>query len=105
LAYVPQQGSRLTNKMDFGERVKNTIVYGVNMLVFEYIFNKASRERRAKYNVPVSEEDSRRKVAIGLMQATFAVDYPRPITPAMKFVGPILPEPGKPLPQVHFCSG
>lgn len=39
-----------------------------------------------------------RKSSILIANADFAIDYPRPITPATKVVGPILPKPPKPLP-------
>ena len=100
LAYYPQSGSLLTNQMDFGQRMQNTITYYVNLAIFELVFTAASNKQRKEFGIALTDAQSRANVGILILQTSWVVEYPRPITPVMKAVGPILPEPGKPLLEV-----
>ena len=103
LAYVPQCGSLLQSNMNFLQRVQNTLLYGVNQAILKYVFIANANAFRAKHAPGVcSDAESRAKAALIILHMSFVIDAPRPLVPAMKVVGPILPEPGQPLPQVRF---
>ena len=103
LAYVPQCGSLLQSNMNFLQRVQNTLMYGVNQAIFKYVFGVNAQALRDKHAPGVRADlESRAMSALVILHMSFVIDAPRPLVPAMKVVGPILPEPGQPLPQVRF---
>lgn len=52
----------------------------------------------AQHGLDVDTPRERRRVALHIVNADFALEWTRPITPNLKLVGPILPEPPAPLP-------
>jgi len=99
LAYVPQIGSRLSAKMDFGERIHNHIVGLVHWYVDGFVNQKASEALRAKIGgVAPTSTESLAKVGILIAQGSWALEFPRPVPPALKVVGPILSTQAKELP-------
>ncbi len=97
--------------MDFWQRVQNTLLYAANMAVLNFILFPQADAFRAKSAPGVcTSSESMNKTSVFIMQTSFVVDPPRPLVPAMKVVGPILPEPGQPLPPVRItvctqCGG
>jgi 2-hydroxyacylsphingosine 1-beta-galactosyltransferase len=97
--------------MNFWQRVENTLLYAANMAVLNFIMFPQADAFRAKYAPGVcTSSESMNKTSIFIIQTSFVVDPPRPLVPAMKVVGPILPEPGQPLPPVRItvctqCGG
>ena len=51
LSIVPQMGSHLTTKMDFGQRIHNTIVHMVNNAIIDYIADPIADELRQRCRV------------------------------------------------------
>lgn len=96
-SYVPQLGSKLTNKMNFGERLTNTIVQGA-LYAITPTLDKLTDNLRKEFNVTKSHTASARSSGMYLLNVDWATEFPRPITPVAKVVGPILPEPAKALP-------
>jgi hypothetical protein len=97
--------------MNFWQRVQNTLLYGVHMAIINFILFPHADAHRAKYTPGVrTAHESITMSGIIIMQTSFVIDSPRPLVPAMKVVGPILPEPGQPLPPVRItvcthCGG
>jgi 2-hydroxyacylsphingosine 1-beta-galactosyltransferase len=99
-AYHPMAGSRLGRPNGFLERLKNNIFYYVDtQIVMKLYALPWVNEMRKQYNlVGTHQEFQHAKGGILLAQSTWGLEFPHPITPAIKVVGPILPSAGKPLP-------
>eukprot|EP00047_Mylnosiga_fluctuans_P002408 m.224363 g.224363 ORF g.224363 m.224363 type:complete len:521 (-) comp11085_c0_seq1:48-1610(-) len=96
-SYVPQLGSKFSNKMDFAQRLENTIVQGVLYYVTP-ILDKLADDLRQEFNITPDHTTSARSAGTYIVNADWATEFPRPITPVTHVVGPILPEPAKALP-------
>ena len=48
----------------------------------------------------VTYAEAASKISLFITQASWALEYPRPFPPAIKVIGPILPCPPQPLPEV-----
>ncbi|EDV23961.1 uncharacterized protein TRIADDRAFT_57718 [Trichoplax adhaerens] len=100
-AYVPQMAVIATNKMNLYQRTQNVIFYGIMItLLRTFMFSNMYRSANITnlgFNSPPSFELRRSTFLIA--NGDFAVDYPRPITPATKVVGPLLPKPAQTLPD------
>uniref|UniRef100_A0A3B5MB99 Uncharacterized protein n=1 Tax=Xiphophorus couchianus TaxID=32473 RepID=A0A3B5MB99_9TELE len=74
-SFVPAAMSKLTDKMDFSERLWNVLFYALQ----DVMLGKAD---------------------IWLLRTYWDFDFPRPLLPNFKFVGGIHCKPAKPLPKV-----
>ena len=54
--------------------------------------------RSAQHGLNTDSPRERRRVVLHILNADFALEWTRPVTPNVKLVGPILPEPPAPLP-------
>jgi hypothetical protein len=99
LSLTPQMGTMLGSKLSFADRIKNVIFYYINTIVvisgYQHGYVNALRKQ---YGVEGSHARSQHNVGIVLSQSTWGLEFSHPIVPAIKVVGPILPEPTKPLP-------
>ena len=107
-AYVPQMAVIATNRMNLWQRIQNTLFYAtmktfLRMSMFNNMY-QSTNITNLGFKSPPSFEVRRSTFLIA--NADFAVDYPRPITPTTKVVGPMLPKPPKSLPEdlQHFIS-
>jgi len=98
LSIVPQMGSHLTTKMDFGQRIHNTIVHMVNNAIIDYIADPIADELRQRYGLEGTHAEAMADTGILITQMTWMTEFPRAVAPAVKLVGPILPEAAKELP-------
>ena len=46
----------------------------------------------------IDSQKERERCALTIVAADFALEWLRPLPPSLKFVGPLLPEPARPLP-------
>jgi UDP:flavonoid glycosyltransferase YjiC (YdhE family) len=97
LSSTPQMGSRLQPNMDFSQRLHNTIVGLVDLAVEYFVTDPAANKLRAKYGLHGSHKDAMADVGIFISQSTWVTEFPRAVAPAIKLVGPILPEPAEPV--------
>jgi len=97
-SFVPQLGSKLSNKMDFGQRLENTIVQAVLYYVTP-ILDKLANDLRDEFNIKIDHTTSARSAGTYIVNTDWATEFPRPITPVTHVVGPILPDVAKPLPE------
>ncbi|XP_073322704.1 UDP-glucuronosyltransferase 2A2-like isoform X1 [Pagrus major] len=99
-SFVPGAMSKLTDKMDFSERVWNFLFYALQDAVFDYIYwpelDKYYSEVKGK---PTSARELMGRADIWLMRTYWDFDFPRPFLPNFKFVGGIHCRPAKPLPK------
>ncbi|RDD41365.1 2-hydroxyacylsphingosine 1-beta-galactosyltransferase [Trichoplax sp. H2] len=101
-AYVPQIGMIATNKMNLFQRIINTILgYTISIICDKvildfYIYQKVNISHLGFSSPP---KFSFRKATFLLVNSDFALDYPRPLPPHVKVVGPILSKPAVQLPE------
>ncbi|KAL9988788.1 hypothetical protein ACROYT_G003276 [Oculina patagonica] len=100
-SYIPQGFSAMADSMSFSERAKNTLIWLFNKIASEYVMLPLYQELKEKYNITPDKSLQQTFDAVDLIivQTNFAIDYPRPLLPNTKMVGPLLLGPAKPLPD------
>ncbi|XP_020612276.1 UDP-glucuronosyltransferase 2B33-like [Orbicella faveolata] len=100
-SYVPQWGTSLTHELKFVDRMKNVLQWMLTYYFYIYDFCPLFNEVKTRHNItpdkPIQETLGRVDMIIGQMD--FTLEYPRPLLPNTKVVGPFLPSPAKPLPS------
>ena len=105
-AYVPERLSFLSDTLTFRERLKNTLLYWLTgYFYYKYMLSPLDEVLR-KHNlspdakigqlIPVAE--------LWIFNSDFVVDFPRPLSPHVKFVGGILTGHALPLSEVKLNS-
>uniref|UniRef100_I3JXA2 UDP-glucuronosyltransferase n=1 Tax=Oreochromis niloticus TaxID=8128 RepID=I3JXA2_ORENI len=84
-SFVPGAMSKLTDKMDFSERVWNFLFYTFHDIVTDHTFGTAC--------------ELMSKADIWLIRTYWDFEFPRPFLPNFKYVGGIHCRPAKPLPE------
>ncbi|KAM8760998.1 UDP-glucuronosyltransferase 2C1-like isoform 1-T1 [Acanthopagrus schlegelii] len=99
-SFVPGAMSKLTDKMDFMERVWNFLFYALQDAVIDYIsWNELDKYYSEVKGKPTSACEMMGRADIWLMRTYWDFDFPRPFLPNFKFVGGIHCRPAKPLPK------
>ncbi|XP_033946225.1 UDP-glucuronosyltransferase 2A1-like [Pseudochaenichthys georgianus] len=99
-SFVPGAMSKLTDKMDFSERVWNFLFYALQDIVMSNIFFKDIDKYYSEVKgTPTSACETMGRADIWLMRSYWDFDFPRPFLPNFKFVGGIHCRPAKPLPE------
>ncbi|KAF7205625.1 UDP-glucuronosyltransferase 2C1-like [Nothobranchius furzeri] len=99
-SFVPGAMSKLTDKMDFSERMWNFLYYALQDLVIDYIYwNEIDNYYSEVKGMPTSGCELMGKAEIWLMRTYWDFDFPRPFLPNFQFVGGIHCKPAKPLPK------
>lgn len=99
-SFVPGAMSKLTDRMDFSERVWNLIFYTVQDVVINHIYWKSmDTYYSAVRGRPTSACELMGKADIWLIRTYWDFDFPRPLLPNFKYVGGIHCKPAKPLPK------
>uniref|UniRef100_A0A2D4J7E5 glucuronosyltransferase n=2 Tax=Micrurus lemniscatus lemniscatus TaxID=129467 RepID=A0A2D4J7E5_MICLE len=96
-SYVPAALSGFTDKLSFGERIKNTISYHVQ----DYVFQKYWGEWDSYYSQvlgrPTTLCEVMGKAEIWLIRTYWDFEFPRPFLPNFEFVGGLHCQPAKSL--------
>ncbi|XP_008334147.1 UDP-glucuronosyltransferase 2C1-like [Cynoglossus semilaevis] len=99
-SYVPGAMSKLTEKMDFSERVWNFGFYLLNDLMYQHFFWKDIDKYYSDVKgTPTSGCEMMGKADFWLIRTYWDFDSPHPILPNFKYVGGIHCKPAKPLPK------
>ncbi|GAA6218680.1 UDP-glucuronosyltransferase 2A2-like [Lates japonicus] len=99
-SFVPGAMSKLTDKMDFSERVWNFLFYALQDVVMNHIYWKEIDKYYSDVKgTPISACEMMGRADIWLMRTYWDFDFPRPFLPNFKFVGGIHCRPAKPLPE------
>ncbi|XP_076586984.1 UDP-glucuronosyltransferase 2A2-like [Chaetodon auriga] len=99
-SFVPGAMSKLTDKMDFSERVWNLLFYALNDLVTDSVYWKELDKYYTEVKgTPINACEIMGKADIWLMRTFWDFDFPHPVLPNFKFVGGIHCRPAKPLPK------
>ncbi|KAL9988927.1 hypothetical protein ACROYT_G003422 [Oculina patagonica] len=99
-SYIPQYTSRLSDDMSFLQRAKNSFLWLVNSIITPSMIREVYAGLKEKHNITPKKSlhQTFQKVDIVLFQSD-PIDYPRPLLPNTKPVGPLLSSPAKPLPD------
>ena len=102
VAYVPHGTVKLPKRLMFLDRVQNLMLYIIAYIMHEFVFMPPfedlwrSHVKNSKFS---SLSEVFRATGLLLIPNDFALDFPRPFGAHVKIVGPILPDPPKPLPS------
>ncbi|KAL1023952.1 hypothetical protein UPYG_G00049470 [Umbra pygmaea] len=101
LSYVPEFNSLLTDQMSLVQRITNTAVYLLSRFGVQYLvlpkYDGIMRKHRVEPRVAMHElvQGSR----LWMLCTDLALEFPRPTLPHVVYVGGILTQPARPLPQ------
>ncbi|XP_040897568.1 UDP-glucuronosyltransferase 2A2-like [Toxotes jaculatrix] len=99
-SFVPGAMSKLTDKMDFSERVWNFLFYALQDIVLNNIYWKEVDKYYSEIKgTPTDACEVMGKADIWLIRTYWDFEFPRPFLPNFKFVGGIHCRPAKPLPK------
>ncbi|KAM9743411.1 UDP-glucuronosyltransferase 2A2-like isoform 3-T3 [Menidia menidia] len=99
-SFVPGAMSKLTDKMNFGERLWNFLFYALQDAVLQYSgWNTLDKYYSEVKGTPTSACELMGKAEIWLIRTYWDFEFPRPFLPNFKFVGGIHCRPAKPLPK------
>ncbi|XP_047236521.1 UDP-glucuronosyltransferase 2A2-like [Girardinichthys multiradiatus] len=97
-SFVPGAMSKLTDKMNFSERLWNVLFYALLDITSQhFVWKELDKYYSEIKGTPVSACKMMGKVDIWLMRTYWDFDFPRPFLPNFKFVGGIHCRPAKPL--------
>ncbi|XP_067113986.1 UDP-glucuronosyltransferase 2C1-like isoform X2 [Osmerus mordax] len=98
-SYVPAPGLSYTDQMDFTQRLKNTLFYLSQDIVFHLVAKMTLDVFYSELSgKPTSLCEMIGKADIWLIRTYWDFEYPRPFLPNFKFVGGLHCKPAKPLP-------
>lgn len=99
-SYVPVPGNKLSDKMDFGQRVRNMLLYLFNTFTNTVITGPIYNRLVEKYFGPdVSFYHLLQGADIWLMRVDFVFEFPRPTMPNVVYIGGFQCKPPEPLPS------
>ncbi|XP_059180571.1 UDP-glucuronosyltransferase 1-2-like [Centropristis striata] len=97
-SYVPTSGYAAPDKMTFGQRVKNTFHYVLNMCIDKFIVCPHYDRLVDRYFGPdVSFYHLLQGADIWLMRVDFVFEFPRPTMPNIAYIGGFQCKPSEPL--------
>ncbi|KAF7663470.1 hypothetical protein LDENG_00210600 [Lucifuga dentata] len=99
-SFVPGAMSKLTNKMNFPDRMWNFLFYALHdVMLSNILWKPLDRHYSEVLGRPASTCEMIGKADIWLMRTYWDFEFPRPFLPNFKFVGGIHCRPAKPLPE------
>nr|XP_034991736.1 UDP-glucuronosyltransferase 2A1-like isoform X2 [Zootoca vivipara] len=98
-SYAPATLSELTDRMSFGERVKNIISYHLQDYVFQTYWGEWDSYYSQVLGRPTTLCEVMGKAEIWLIRTYWDFEFPRPFLPNFEFVGGLHCQPAKPLPE------
>ncbi|XP_071402356.1 UDP-glucuronosyltransferase 2A1-like isoform X3 [Centroberyx affinis] len=99
-SYVPGAMSKLTDKMNFTDRLWNFFFYASQDMIAYNLWNDLDKYYSDFKGKPTSACEMMGRADIWLMRTYWDFEFPRPFLPNFKFVGGIHCRPAKPLPEV-----
>ncbi|XP_036447446.1 UDP-glucuronosyltransferase 2A2-like [Colossoma macropomum] len=99
VSYVPTGGCAVSNQMTFGERVKNTLRYILNLCSDRFIVSPPYNALMTRYFGPDANfYHLLQGVDLWLMRVDFVFEFPRPTMPNIVYIGGFQCKPAKPIP-------
>ncbi|GLV33062.1 UDP-glycosyltransferase family 36 member D1 [Carabus blaptoides fortunei] len=105
-AYIPTLFMDFTRKMDFFQRVENSIVYVINKILHQIMLEDPANDsvnQHVSADAPLVE-DTARNASLFLVNSHYTLFGARPLVPNIIEVGGIHIKEMKPLAKVTFCS-
>ncbi|KAB5567094.1 hypothetical protein PHYPO_G00228810 [Pangasianodon hypophthalmus] len=100
LSYIPAVGSLVRDQMNFKERLKNILHYGISMYIDHAIARPAYQDIISEFIDPEANIYSLiQGTDLWLMRIDFVFEFPRPTMPNVVYVGGFQCQPSKPLPN------
>ncbi|XP_077983144.1 UDP-glucuronosyltransferase 2C1-like [Glandiceps talaboti] len=98
-AYVPELMTGLSDKMNFFERVKNTMHYMASYIMWEYFFWAPYKKIKEKYNIvpDMTFHEVFRSAEIYFVYSDFAFEFARPLMPNVIPIGGLSASPAESL--------
>ncbi|XP_056286023.1 UDP-glucuronosyltransferase 1-2-like [Pseudoliparis swirei] len=97
-SYVPTSGYAVSDKMNFGQRVKNTFQYVINMCIDKFIVCPHYDRLVDRYFGPdVNFYELLQGADIWLMRVDFVFEFPRPTMPNIAYIGGFQSKSSQPL--------
>ncbi|XP_035853644.1 UDP-glucuronosyltransferase 1-2-like [Sander lucioperca] len=97
-SYVPTSGNAVSDKMNFGQRVKNTLRYFFNTIIDKFIVCPHYDRLVERYFGPdVNFYHLLQGADIWLMRVDFVFEFPRPTMPNIVYIGGFQCKPSEPL--------
>ncbi|KAM3867852.1 UDP-glucuronosyltransferase 2A2-like [Diretmus argenteus] len=98
-SFVPAAMSKVTDKMNFADRLWNVVFYGYMDLLSSYVWQDLDEYYTDFRGKPTSACEIMSRADIWLMRTYWDFDFPRPLLPNFKFIGGLHCRPAKPLPE------
>ena len=100
-AYIPDMITGLDTKMNFMDRVKNTVTVSINTVLNRRMLFRYD-ELKIKYNIKpeIATFNALGEAELCYINTDFALEFPRPLLPHVVPVGGLTTKPAKLLPQV-----
>ncbi|XP_034548979.1 UDP-glucuronosyltransferase 2A1-like [Notolabrus celidotus] len=99
-SFVPGAMSKLTDKMDFSERLWNFLFYALqDLIIYDVSWKEVDKYYSEIKGTPTSACEMMGRADLWLIRTYWDFDFPRPFLPNFKFVGGIHCRPAKPLPK------
>ncbi|EGD73904.1 hypothetical protein PTSG_05600 [Salpingoeca rosetta] len=102
LATVPHMGTKYSPEMTFPQRLHNAVIFAIDYYIRWFIIEPKANEFRAQLGLSGSFFKTFHNVTDVIYQTDFAFEFPRLITPSVRMVGPILPEPAVPVQDANI---
>ncbi|XP_062476623.1 UDP-glucuronosyltransferase 2A2-like isoform X1 [Pezoporus occidentalis] len=99
LSYAPAALSELTDRMSFGERIKNILSYHWQDFFFQSYWGHWDTYYSKILGRPTTLCETMGKAEIWLIRTYWDFEFPRPFLPNFEFVGGLHCQPAKPLPK------
>ncbi|XP_066566031.1 UDP-glucuronosyltransferase 2A1 isoform X2 [Amia ocellicauda] len=98
LSYVPTIGSRVSDKMDFIQKAKNILHYGIGLYIDHVVTRPHYQVVCDRYFDPdVNIYSLMQGADLWLMRLDFVFEFPRPTMPNVVYIGGFQCQPSKPL--------
>uniref|UniRef100_A0A8P4GAQ4 Si:ch73-334d15.1 n=1 Tax=Dicentrarchus labrax TaxID=13489 RepID=A0A8P4GAQ4_DICLA len=97
LSYVPVSGNAMSDKMTFGQRVKNTFYYAFNTFIDKVVVCPHYDRLVSRYFPDQKFYHLLQGADIWLMRVDFVFEFPRPTMPNIVYIGGFQCKPCKPL--------
>ncbi|XP_077978251.1 2-hydroxyacylsphingosine 1-beta-galactosyltransferase-like [Glandiceps talaboti] len=105
-SYVTAMYSGLPDKMNFLQRLKNLQHYVVSYFLFKFLLLAPYENLKAKYDIrpDATLHELLQTSEVALYCSDFALEFPRPLMPSIKYIGGLLAKPASTLDKLKITG-